>query len=141
MKISLFILILLFNISCYSLSHVQNDTQYDSITRRNVYSFVQEMPIYKNGTNDFLKDFAKAFHYNGTETQTLVKIQFVIDKKGRLTGARIYGKPKDDMVSPFEKAVLSAVSLLQNWTPGRHMKKNVNVIITQTIHIDYTNKQ
>ena len=86
--------------SCKSLEHKQEYTQFDEITRKNVYIVVEEMPQYKGGEGVFLKELANNVQYVYSENdnlQTRVQVQFVIDKKGQLIGARIYGKESDIM--------------------------------------------
>jgi hypothetical protein len=127
--------------SCHSVRGQQkNDTvEYDSITQQNVYTFVEKMPVYKGGEYAFFADFVKQFHYSflaNEEIQTKLKVQFVIDEKGHLIGARIYNK-KADNLTDFEKAGLQALELMQSWEAGSHNNKNVNVILTQVIHLDY----
>jgi len=59
--------------------------------------------------------------------QTNIVVQYVINKKGRLVGARIFNKEDKDL-SCFDKAVLEALEKVQNWTPGEYHHKKVNVI-------------
>ena len=123
--------------SCKSVEHKQDYTQYDAMTRRNVYIVVEEMPKYKGGDGGFLNDFVNHLHYDYPENERLqstVQVQYVIDKKGHLIGARIYGK-KSDALSAFEKAVLKALSFTNDWQAGRQNGKPVNVLLTRTIHI------
>lgn len=58
----------------------------------------------------------------------------MIDKKGHLIGARIYGK-ESDALSDFEESVLKALSILNDWQVGRQDGKPVNVLLTKTINI------
>ena len=123
--------------SCKSLEHKQEYTQYDKITRKNVYVVVEEMPKYKGGEGVFLKELVDHIQYVTSENnipQTRVQVQFVIDKKGHLIGARIYSK-ESDALSDFEKAVLKALCSLNDWQAGRQDGKPVNVLLTKTINI------
>ena len=123
--------------SCKSLEHKQEYTQYDKITRKNVYVVVEEMPKYKGGEGVFLKELVDHIQYVASENnipQTRVQVQFVIDKKGHLIGARIYSK-ESDALSDFEKAVLKALCSLNDWQAGRQDGKPVNVLLTKTINI------
>ena len=123
--------------SCKSLEHKQEYTQYDKITRKNVYMVVEEMPQYKGGEGVFLKELANNVQYVYSENdnlQTRVQVQFVIDKKGQLIGARIYGK-ESDAISDFEKAVLKALCQTNDWQAGRQNGKPVNVLLTKAINI------
>ena len=133
----LFLAIITSEFSCKSLEHKQEITQYDKMTRKNVYMVVEEMPKYKGGDGVFLKELVNNIQYVYSENdnlQTRVQVQFVIDKKGHLIGARIYGK-ESDALSDFEKAVLKALCLLNDWQTGRQDDKPVNVLITKTINI------
>ena len=123
--------------SCKSLEDKQEYTQYDKITRKNVYMVVEEMPQYKGGEGVFLKELANNVQYVYSENdnlQTRVQVQFVIDKKGQLIGARIYGK-ESDALSELEKAVLKALCQTKDWQAGRQNGKPVNVLLTKAINI------
>ena len=123
--------------SCKSLEHKQEYTQFDEITRKNVYIVVEEMPQYKGGEGVFRKELANNVQYVYSENdnlQTRVQVQFVIDKKGQLIGARIYGK-ESDAISDFEKAVLKALCQTNDWQAGRQNGKPVNVLLTKAINI------
>lgn len=123
--------------SCKSLEHKQEYTQFDEITRKNVYIVVEEMPQYKGGEGVFLKELANNVQYVYSENdnlQTRVQVQFVIDQNGHLIGARIFGK-ESDASSDFEKAVLKALNLTNDWQAGRQNGKPVNVLLTKAINI------
>jgi hypothetical protein len=131
--------------SCSSARGQQenNIAQYDDLTRRHVYVFVEKMPYYKSGDMAFMTDFNKYFQYDFSQhseenIQTKLQVQFVIDDKGNLIGARIYNKAMDELTD-FEKAGLKALSSMQNWQAGFHKGKSVNVILTKIIHIDMNN--
>jgi len=123
--------------SCYSIKGQQENLQYDSLTQRNVYVFVEKMPYYNGGEVAFMTDFCEKFQYDFSESEdihTKLRVQFVIDTAGLLIGARIYNKTADELTT-FEKAGLKALNLMQNWQAGKHNNKLVNVLITKTIHI------
>lgn len=129
--------------SCKSLEDKQDNSQYDIITRKNVYIFVEELPkykgseIYKGGEIEFTKDLVNNIHYAFLENdniQTRVQLQFVIDKKGHLIGARIFGKESDEL-SDFEKAVLKALCFTKDWQAGRQNGTPVNVLLKMPINI------
>ena len=130
-------------LSCKTLELKQGNSQYDKITRKNVYIFVEELPkykgveIYKGGEVEFTKELINNIHYVFSENdnlQTRVQIQFVIDKKGHLIGARIFGK-ESDALSDFEKAVLKALCFTKDWQAGRQNGNPVNVLLTMPINI------
>jgi hypothetical protein len=131
--------------SCYSVKGQQeNDfTKYDSLTQQNVYIAVEKMPEYKGGDMAFMVDFSKYFQYDFSKSskepiQTKLRVQFVVDSKGHLIGARIYNRKADELTE-FEKAGLKALNLMQNWQAGEHNRKLVNVLVTKMIHIDFKN--
>lgn len=131
--------LLLMLCGCSSLRHQNSDFYYDALTGEYVYSFVEQMPVYKDEKADFSIDFISLFNidnFDVTERQTKLIIQFVIDAQGNLIGERIFNKNKDEL-SIFEKSALKVVSELQEWIPGKHNNQNVNVIVTYIIHIDY----
>lgn len=140
-KYSLFTIIVFSIFSCYSVKSQQtNDAiQYDNLTQKYVYTFVEQMPNYIGGDSAFMKDFINCFHYRfqqNEDIQTKLRVQFVINTKGLLIGARIYNKETSELTG-FEKAGLKALELMQNWDVGKHCNKNVNVILTRTINVDF----
>ena len=139
-KFSLFIVIMVSIFSCTPLKNVQssNLVQYDTLTNRNVYTFVENMPQYKGGTRAFMNEFGKRFHYEfkkHEDIQSKLRIQFVIDRKGALIGARIIDK-KNAELSNLEKEGLKTIMAMQNWKPGKQHNENVDVILTMIIDVD-----
>lgn len=137
--IGLLIIIMFSIFSCTPPKNVQSNepVQYDTLTQTEVYAFAEKMPQYKGGNQAFMNEFGRKFHYEfkeAEEIQSTVKVQFVIDRKGRLSGERIYNK-KEEEWTDFEKEVLRTVNSLQNWEPGRQDNKKVDVMITRVIHI------
>lgn len=140
-KYNLLFMIMFCLYSCNSVKGQQEYLQYDSLTQKNVYIFVEKMPEYNGGEVAFMNDFCKKLQYTFSESEeikTRLQVQFVIDVKGHLIGARIYNKTVDELTT-FEKAALKALNLMQDWQAGRHNNKLVNVLITKTIHIDPKN--
>ena len=85
-----------------------------------------------------MNDFSKKLQYTFSESEeikTRMQVQFVIDVKGHLVGARIYNKTVNELTI-LEKAALKALNLMQDWQVGRHNNELVNVLMTKTIHID-----
>ncbi len=143
-KYNLLIIIIFSAFSCSSVKSQQENklVQYDDLSRKYVYTFVEQMPNYKGGDIALMADFDKYFHYKfqtNEDIQTKLRVQFVIDTKGHLIGARIYDK-KPETLTNFEKAGLKALVLLQSWEAGKHNGKNVNVILTRIINVDYNNR-
>ena len=125
--------------NCKKQQEEDSFVQYDDLSKKNVHIFVEQMPNYKGGNAALLSDFDKYFHYSfqaNEKMQTKLNFQFVIDTEGHLIGARIRDKEPDTLTN-FEKAGLEALTLLQNWEPGKHDGKKVNVILAMPINVDY----
>ncbi len=80
---------------------------YNELTQKYVYIFVEEMSSYKDGDMAFISDFNKNFQYCSSQypennIQTMLQIQFIIDSRGNLIGARIYNKSAEELTN-FEK--------------------------------------
>lgn len=134
------VLIVLFLASGCSLISVSSQNlrcTIDSLTGECVYLFVEEMPIYCNGNRNFGADVFSSMELDSMDMKdmiTKVHLQFVINKGGKLIGARIVGK---DVVHPLEMQVLKAVKGLDCiWSVGKLYGKEVSVLLTYTIHID-----
>lgn len=107
---------------------------HDELTGKDVYSFVDQMPVYKG--ESFVTDFIQNFHPDDSmEWVSFLRLQFVITKSGKLVGARILDKKMCDL-TPFEQNAVKTVESLQKWDAGRLHGKKVNVLITQTFKID-----
>ena len=67
--------------SCKSLEHKQDNTQYDKITRKNVYLFVEELPkykgseVYKGGEVEFTKELFNNIHHTIKSLTTISRIK------------------------------------------------------------------
>ncbi len=112
---------------------------FDKMTNEYVYTTVEQMPSYKGSNSAFMNDFISHFNYapeQNENIQTTLRVQFVINTKGQLIGARIYNKGLNKLTN-FEKAGLKALEQMQDWTPGIHNNKKVNVLLTIPIHIDF----
>lgn len=111
---------------------------YDSISNMYVYTFVEKMPQYMGGEIKFLHDFISVFNYTikGKDNiQTFVKVQFIINKKGKLIYPRIFNK-KDYELTDFEIEILKALKKTRKWKAGKHHNKKVNVFINKIIRVD-----
>lgn len=128
-----FLMLALFN-SCFAQRYVIKD----DLTGLKSYVDVETPPKYK-GSDSFIQDFMSnySFEYEqGEMIQSGFVIQFVIDKKGNLLGARIAGKNADELTR-VETEILKTLSLLQGWIPAQNKGKNVNVLVTTRINIAF----
>lgn len=138
---SILIAIAFLMLSCHTARIQQtNETLlFDKMTNEYVYTTVEQMPSYKGSNSAFMNDFISHFNYapkQNENIQTTLRVQFVINTKGQLIGARIYNKGLNKLTN-FEKAGLKALEQIQDWTPGIHNNKKVNVLLTIPIHIDF----
>lgn len=91
-----------------------------------VYSLVDEMPIFQGGLEDLLKYTSSIIYPENAKSkgiQGTVHVKFVIDKNGKVTRAEV-AKSVDSIL---DKAALEHVVNMPNWTAGKHKGKYVNV--------------
>jgi hypothetical protein len=118
---------------------IQNKGIYDTLTNKYVYSFVEEMPKYNGGYQNFWTDFRENFKYpENTDSinQWTFHILFVIDEDGNLTGQRIRNKKENDLTE-IEKVILKTIGVLQNWQSAKHENKSVSVILSIPLRITW----
>ena len=68
-KYNLLFIIMFCLFSCHSVKCEQENVQYDSVTQKNVYIYVERMPEYNGGKVAFLNDFSKNFQYTFSKTK------------------------------------------------------------------------
>ncbi len=102
------------------------------------FTIVEQMPQYKGGTTQLMMDFNREFSFQGSDNEGMpstLAFQFVITRCGKINRVKIMGKNEDSYTS-FEKKGVSVLKKLQNWSPGIHHGKKVNVIMSMPIHIE-----
>ena len=67
-KYNLLFIIMFCLYSCHSIKYQQENLQYDSLTQKNVYIFVEKMPNYNGGEVAFMNDFSKKLQYTFSES-------------------------------------------------------------------------
>ena len=120
--------------SCFA----QRNMIKDELTGLKSYVNVETPPKY-NGGESFIHDFMSSFSFEykqGEMMQSGFVVQFIIDKKGNLLGARIAGKKADELTR-VETEVLNTLARLQDWVPAKNGRKNVNVLVTKRINIAF----
>lgn len=109
----------------------------DTLSNLMVYDHVEEMPVFEsraNWTADFINQLSLEGYVFDTK-QTKIQVSFVVTDTGQVVGARLIG---DDTLSKDAAAkILHATEVLDTWIPGKHNRKNVCVMITMLIHMDY----
>lgn len=100
-----------------------------------VYTFVEVMPEYKGGIENFYRDLVSMIDFNMFEcgnNKGYILVEFIINKNGELVDERII---KDDPLSEHDKLLLDILKKLQKWTYGIHNGEPVNVRLTIPIHL------
>lgn len=108
--------------------------KYDSITNRQVYTFVEDMPIHPKVETSIKGYIAEEY---GKSSKVgivfMVKLEFVISDKGKLIGARIYTKKGPKNRSEYTEEERRIIDILNNypieWIPGICSGKKVNVLL------------
>ncbi len=126
------VLILIVN-GCSTSRHVGTESkcvsQYDTILQKKIYSFVDEMPQYPDGTEEFLKFILKNLEYSEQEVyQGTINYTFVVDIDGKLLDKRIYNKNVTDY-TPIDKKALELLDKISKWEIGKCDGKKVPVRI------------
>lgn len=101
---------------------------YDTITKAQVYTFVEEAPLYPGGTGALIKFFEENFRYHKEGVSNgLFMMEFVIDNTGALIGQRIRNKTKASL-NIMEVEALRVLQVMPKWRPGKCKGKAVNVL-------------
>ena len=129
-----FIVIILLISSCSSSRTTGIFKVYDQLTKKWVFVYADEPPVYNNDTNGFMKYFNEYFDACGDiegflSHQTRLNLQFVIDKNGQLIGARILGKEEKDWTQ-YDRCAINVVIKSKQWSPGKIKGRNVDVLVT-----------
>lgn len=109
---------------------------YDSITRLNVYDFVFEFPSFPGGEVEFLRYINKNYIKSAEDMQSTFQLRFVIDKKGKIKGVRIFNKKKEEYTNE-EKKMIKVFESMPLWKPGEYSGKKVNVLLTRRVSIRF----
>ncbi len=93
---------------------------YDSISKMDVFTYVDEMPEYPEDSPTMLEFIMKNIRYPEQDNwQSKFIIEFIIDINGKLINERIYDKVNDDELTAAEKEVLRVFRIMPNWKSGR----------------------
>lgn len=97
-------------------------TYFDKNLNKQVYTFVDNMPKYKEGLSDILSFFAKNFVYPKEQKdnyQGSIYISYIVDTDGQLKNVDVYKKFFEDNYSPVDLEAIRVFKLMQPWTPGQ----------------------
>jgi len=134
------LLVVLGCFSCNRIIYSQNKSKcesivhYDSITNRNVYYIVDEMPIFSENKNNNLMKYIMGKYVDDPQKvgiQLSVKLRFVIDKEGNLIGAGLFNK-EENFVQNYteeEKQIINIIQTSPKWKPGICSGQKVDVLV------------
>ena len=111
----------------------------DELTGIKAFTMIkaETAPVYRGEFGSFSKEIDKVLESSGVYSDTIshhIRVQFIIDKKGNLLGARIEGKDRDEL-DPVEQKILKTVDKMQQWKPGTFNGKPVDVFLEK--HVSY----
>lgn len=117
--------------SCGSSSVTYNNANcqaiYDTLVKKQVYTFVDQMPEYPGGNAALIRFLLDNFKYPGQDTfQASFQLEFVIDNDGKLIGSRIRNKNETEL-SEAEKEILKVIDTTPKWQAGKCDGKYVPV--------------
>jgi protein TonB len=108
---------------------------YDSITSKDVYLQVDEMPSFSVDERKLTEYILNNFIYpKQKEYQFTFQLQFIIDPEGKIDGERIRNK-SNLALTPAEKELLNIVKKMPDWNPGKCNGRKVPVLITLPLKI------
>jgi hypothetical protein len=120
---------ILFSCSLWGKATI-NDTcqsEYDTLAKKKVYTYVDRMPEYPGGNIEILKFITSNFKYpEQDDFQGSFQIEFVIDIDGKLIAARIKDKQSASLTKA-EVQLLKVINKLPKWQAGKCFGKNVPV--------------
>ena len=108
-------------------------TKIDSITKKEVYLIVDELPKYRNDAFDFSKYILQ--NMKSLPEYDIYRIQFIIDEKGYLLGARVKNK-KESQLTAYEKELLSILDSMPRWHPAKYKGKGVSYLMDIPLRMD-----
>lgn len=98
-----------------------------------VFSIVDEMPVYPGGDNALRQFIAQNVKYpdeaKKNKIQGKVYVSFIVDENGEVTDAKIERGVDPDL----DKEALRVIKLQKKWTPGKEKGKTVKVKFTVPI--------
>lgn len=111
----------------------------DELTGVKAFTMIkaETAPVYRGAFGSFSREIDKVLESSGVYGDTLshhIRIQFIIDKKGNLLGARIEGKSRDELNS-IERKIIKTVDKMQQWEPGTFNGEPVDVFLEK--HVSY----
>ena len=98
--------------------------------KEEAFDVVEQMPEYPGGLAELMKYISMNVHYpeaaTKTGTQGRVVVQFIIEKDGTVSDARVVQRVSDEL----DAEALRVVNAMPKWTPGRQKGQPVRVKYT-----------
>jgi len=121
-------------ISSAQTDSIKCNSIFDTLTKTEVYTFVDKMPEVVGGMEALFKEFQNIKYPNdGADYGGKVFVAFIIDIDGKLIGKRIIHDPSGDK---FGKQILMLIDNVK-WQPGSCNGKNVPVIFILPVYIEF----
>ncbi len=100
---------------------------YDTLTEKNVYKVVDEMPKVEGGINSLFKKIGKNVIplKTANKSESKVYVAFIVDADGNINGKRIV---KDIQQSGIANQILEIIDK-EKWISGRCENVSVDVLI------------
>jgi periplasmic protein TonB len=101
----------------------------DSITQRNVFIIVDQMPEYKGGLEALRKDIKDHLESPGPmcDYEGTVIVEFLIEVDGKISSKRIVQGYEDDNGCKPNSRALELIEHLDHWSPGKCKGKAVPI--------------
>ncbi|HEU5290035.1 MAG TPA: hypothetical protein VFU05_05275 [Cyclobacteriaceae bacterium] len=95
------------------------------------YTVVDEMPMYKSGNSDLIRDIRENFKFDkNCKPEELRQLIWTIDEKGKVVNIDVVGLEGD-----CKNNITKQAKLLTDWRAGKLQGKPVCTKITIPIHI------
>ena len=94
-----------------------------------VYRIVEQMPVYKNGMEDFYDDFGKVKLTKGCQVD-VASLSWVVNTEGQMIDIEV--KVLDEKCA---SSIVTQLKTFPRWTPAKHAGRNVCIRMTLVVHV------
>jgi TonB family protein len=109
-------------------------SEYDSISKRDIFLLVNERPFYGDGIPDILEYVKMNLRYPNTQADVIGKVfvQFIVEIDGTLTNFKILR----GLEPSFDKEAIEVLKNMPNWTSGKCNGEKVPVYFTVPVRFE-----
>lgn len=104
-----------------------------------IYEKVEDVPQFPGGLNRLMGYFKRNMNYPAAAAlkglQGMVKVQFMVEKDGSITNAKVV----DSLEPSMDSEALRLVLAMPKWEPGKHRGQNVRVKYTVPVLFSLSN--